>query len=99
MPIIVAQIIGGLAMAASTLVGRVLIALGFGFATYNGFDYLMQSILGQIMSLIGNFANSQLVAWAGYLMLDKHISLILSAISVKVLLNGLSDGKKFLSRK
>lgn len=99
MPFWVSSLISGLVMAASTLVGKVLIALGFGYATYSGFDYLMQTTLDKIMGLLGDFSSSPMAAWAGFLMLDKHISLGLSAISVKVLLNGLSDGKKFLTRK
>lgn len=99
MPFWVANLISGLVMAASTIVGKVLIALGFGYATYSGFDYLMQSTLARIMDLLGDFSSSPMAAWAGFLMLDKHISLALSAISVKVLLNGLADGKKFLTRK
>lgn len=99
MPFWVASLVSGLAMAASSLVGRVLIALGFGYATYSGFDYLMQTTLNKIMSLLGDFSNSPMAAWAGFLMLDKHISLALSAIAVKVLLVGISDGKKFLVRK
>lgn len=99
MPFWVANLISGLVMGASTLVGRVLIALGFGYASYSGFDFLIQSTLDKIMGLLGDFSSSPMAAWAGFLMLDKHISLALSAISVKVLLNGLSDGKKFLVRK
>ena len=99
MPIIIAQLLGGLVAAAGSLVGRVLISLGFGFATYTGYDLLISTIKNKILSLAGSFSSSALVEWAGFLQIDRHISLILSAITVKILLNGLADGKKFLSRK
>lgn len=99
MPIIIAQLLGGLVAAAGSLVGRVLIALGFGFASYVGYDLLISTIKTKIIALTGSFGASALVEWAGFMQIDRHISLILSAITVKVLLNGLSDGKKFLTRK
>lgn len=99
MPIIIAQLLGGLVAAAGSLVGRVLISLGFGFATYSGYDLLINTIKNKILSLTGSFSSSALVEWAGFLQIDRHISLVLSAITAKVLLIGLTDGKKFLSRK
>lgn len=98
MPMILAQLLGGLAMAMSSLVGRVLIALGLGFVTYLGFDALMSSIVGQINSLMGTFAASSLAAWGGFFQLDKHVSMVLSAITTKIAMKGLADGKKFLRR-
>ena len=99
MPIIIAQLLGGLIAAAGSLVGRVLISLGFGFASYAGYDALISTMKNKIMSLVDGFNSPALIEWAGFLQIDRHISLILSAITVKVLLNGLADGKKFLTRK
>ena len=48
MPIIIAQLLGGLVAAAGSLVGRVLISLGFGFATYAGYDLLINTIKNKI---------------------------------------------------
>lgn len=99
MPIIIAQLIGGLAMAASSLVGRVLLALGLGFATFLGFDALISSITGQIDGLMSNFTSSSLAAWGGFFQIDKHISMGLSAVTTKVAIKGMQDGKKMLRSK
>jgi hypothetical protein len=45
MPIVIAALLGGLAQAASSLVGRVLIALGIGFVAYEGADTLIQAMV------------------------------------------------------
>lgn len=99
MPIIVASIIGALAQAMGSLVGRVLIALGLGFVSYKGFDALVSSITEQIMGLITGFGTSELAAWAGFFQIDKHFSMTLSAITVKIAMNGIQDGKKFITSK
>ena len=99
MPILVASILGGLAQAAGSLVGRVLIALGLGFASYMGFNALIGQITGQINDLISSFGASVLAEWAGFFQIDKHFSMILSAITAKIALNGMQDGKKFIVNK
>lgn len=99
MPILVASIIGALVQAAGSLVGRVMIALGLGFASYVGFNALVGTITGQITGLISDFGSSDLVGWAGFFQIDKHFSMVLSAITVKITLNGLQDGVKNIVRK
>jgi len=99
MPIIIAQLLGGLAMAASSLVGRVLLALGLGFVTFMGFDALVKAIVGQIDGLMATFASSSLAAWGGFFQLDKHVSMVLSAVTTKIAIKGLQDGKKVLRSK
>ena len=99
MPIILAQLIGALVQATGSILGRVLIGLGLGFVSYVGFDALVSSITSQIDSLMSGFTGSTLAAWGGFFQIDKHVSMVLSAITVKVAIKGLQDGKKSLVRK
>lgn len=99
MPIIISTLIGALVNAMGTFVGRALVALGFGFAQYVGISALFSSLESRILALLGNMAGSGLLEWAGFLRLDVHVTLIISAIGTKILMNQLQDGKKFLVRK
>lgn len=93
MPMIVSWILAGLIQVAGSLVGRVLLALGFGFVEYVGFSALIDNIKSQASSLIGAVGSSELAAWAGFFRIDVHLSIILSAIGVKVMLNALGGDK------
>ena len=92
MPWIVSVVLGGLIQIVGSLVGRVLLALGFGFVEYIGINMLIDSAKNSALSLIGGVGSSIIGEWAGFLLIDQHISIILSAIGVKVLLNALGGG-------
>ena len=49
---------------------------------------------------MAGFESSNLVAWAGFFRLDVHISIIISAITIKMIFNGLSGGtiRKLVSK-
>ncbi|GKS96153.1 DUF2523 domain-containing protein [Acidovorax sp. SUPP2825] len=89
MPWIVSVLLGGLMQIAGSMVGRVLIALGFGFVEYTGVSYLIDQAKTAALSMFGTVGTSMLAEWAGFLRLDQHISIVISAIGVKVLLNSL----------
>lgn len=93
MPMIVSWILAGLIQVAGSLVGRVLLALGFGFVEFAGFSALVDNVKAQASSLIGAVGNSELAAWAGFFRIDVCLSILLSAIGVKVLLNSLGGDK------
>lgn len=93
MPLFISAILGGLIEIAGSLVGRVLIALGFGFVEYTGISVLVDSVKQQALSLVANVGASSLAEWAGFFRIDVHISVILSAIGVKVALNALGGDK------
>jgi len=88
-PWIVSVLLGGLIQIAASLVGRVLLALGFGFVEYVGINLLIDSAKSSALSLIGGVGASSIGEWAGFFLIDQHVSVILSAIGVKVLLNSL----------
>jgi hypothetical protein len=47
---IVGSIVGGLAAAVGTLVGRVLVSLGVSFVVYNGVDTMVEWVRDQVMA-------------------------------------------------
>ncbi|KEH07581.1 cobalt ABC transporter permease [Delftia tsuruhatensis] len=93
MPLIVSYLLGGLLQIAGSLVGRVLLALGFGFVEYVGISTLLDNVKQQATGLIGAVGASSLAEWAGFFRVDVHLSIILSAIGVKVMLNALGGDK------
>lgn len=93
MPWIASIIIGGLIQLAGTLVGRVLLALGFGFVEFAGISTLIDSIKQAVTNGLENFASGAtavMLQWAGFLRFDVHITILLSAIGVKALLSALT---------
>ena len=55
MPLFLAALLGGLVQAASSIVGRVLIALGIGYVSYTGINALLTLIKSQVVSyLVGS---------------------------------------------
>lgn len=93
MPLILSALLGGLLQIASSMVGRVLLALGFGFVEYAGISLLIDNVKQQATGLIGAVGTSSLAEWAGFFRIDVHLSIILSAIGVKVMLNALGGDK------
>lgn len=93
MPWIVSVLLGGLLRIVSSFVGRVLLALGFGFVEFVGVSSLVDSVKAQASSLLAGIGASSLAEWAGFFRIDVHISIIISAIGVKVLLNSLGGDK------
>ncbi|WP_311223466.1 MULTISPECIES: DUF2523 domain-containing protein [unclassified Acidovorax] len=93
MPWIISVLLGGLMRVAGSLVGRVLLALGFGFVEYTGISLLIDQAKTSALSMFGTVGTSMLAEWAGFLRLDQHVSIVISAIGVKVLLNSLGGSK------
>lgn len=73
-----AAIIGALALAMSSLVGRVLLALSLSYVTYTGFSSLGSYALTEIKSSFSGMG-ADAVGLLGYLWVDKAMSLIFSA--------------------
>jgi hypothetical protein len=93
MPWIASVIIGGLLDLMGSLIGRALLALGFGFIEFAGISLLADQVKARLGSAMDSFAGSgfgNLIEWAGFFQIDVHFSILLSAIGVKLLFNGLS---------
>jgi len=97
MPIFIAALIGGLIQAAGTFVGRVLISLGVGYLMFTGLDTGLDYVRGQITASFAGYATQSLAVLSA-LQAGKALSVICSAFSVRLLLNGLQAGaiKKFI---
>lgn len=93
MPWIISVLLGGLLKLVSSFVGRVLLALGFGFVEYVGISTLFNSVKDDATAFIGAIGASTLAEWAGFFRLDQHISIIISAVGVKLLLNSLGGDR------
>lgn len=91
MPVFIAALLGGLVQAAGTLVGRVLLSLGIGFATFQGIDTTMA--WGKSMFL-SNLAGLPAVGvqLAGYMKVGVCVSMLMSALVVRLTIQGLSGG-------
>ena len=93
MPGIISVLLGGLIQIVGSLVGRVIVALGFGFVEYVGVSALIDQIKLDAQGYINTVGASSLAAWAGFFRIDVHLSIIISAVGVKVLLSALTGDK------
>lgn len=96
MPWIASVIVGGLLELMGSLIGRALLALGFGFVEYAGISLLADQVKLRLSAAMDSFAGSgygMLLDWAGFFQIDVHFSILLSAIGVKLLFNGLSGAR------
>ena len=97
MPVIIASLLGGLMNVAGSLVGRVLIALGLSVVTYQGVDTVLGTLksnaVGALMVL-----PPELVGMLGYMKVGVCISIIASAVAVRMGLSGLGGVVKRLRR-
>lgn len=91
MPVVIAWLIGGLVQAAGTLVGKVLISLAIGYVVYAGVDTGLAWAKSQLVAgLTGAPAN--VLAIAGLLKVGQCISLLVSGLSTRLLMQGMTSG-------
>ena len=101
MPAIIAWAMSALIAVVGTVVGRVIIALGIGYVEYKGFSILIDFVKDRVSSLMGaGSAGALMLSWMGFFRIDTMISIVFSAIGVKILLNGVTNGSlKSMIRK
>lgn len=91
MQIFIGALIGALIQVLGTLVGKILISLGIGYAVYSGVDvsiaYARDFFIMNISAQGGNA-----VAVASTLKVGTCISIITSAITTRLTINGLTNG-------
>ncbi|MFI8616131.1 DUF2523 domain-containing protein [Acidovorax sp. NPDC077693] len=99
MPAFVAMLMGALINIAGTLVGRVLIALGLSVVTFTGLSSTLDWAKNNVASSFGSMP-SEVVGMLSMLGVGEFLSIILSAITARMLLQGLTDGslKKWVLR-
>lgn len=91
MPVFVAMLLTGLVQAAASMAGRVLIALGVGFATYTGVDALVTSVQSDVWSALGSVSGTVQGVF-GLLRLGACVNVLLSAYTIRLTLAGLQSG-------
>jgi hypothetical protein len=85
MPIWLAPVIGGVLSVLSSIVGRVLIALGISYVTYKGLDLGVNWIKEEIVSNVGGMP-AVTARFLGYFWVDRAITMIFSAFSAALAL-------------
>ncbi|ADQ27591.1 DUF2523 domain-containing protein [Ralstonia pseudosolanacearum] len=92
--LLASAIVGFLAQAAVSLVGRVLIALGIGFVTYNGLDLLMSGIKSLFLSNVSQVGSvfPQIVGVIGLLKIPMSMNMILTTLAIRATLAGVTGG-------
>lgn len=88
-PVLVGALIGGLASAVSSLVGRVLIALGIGFVAYVGFGALLDQFT-DVIDIAFTEIPTQVGQILGVMMVDVCVKMVLSAASIRMVLMGVT---------
>lgn len=91
----IAALVGGFVQAAGTMVGRVMIALGFSYVTYSGLDASFGWIKNQISAEFGGLP-AQALAVLSAARVGSAVAVVMSAIAARMILTGLVDGAKKL---
>lgn len=89
--LLAASLIGGLISAAGSLVGRVLLSLGIGYASYTGISVLLDSLKSQVQGTITGMPADLLPVFY-VLKVDVIVSIIFSAVAARFVLMGLTSG-------
>lgn len=91
MPLMIGWILGGLVSVAGTLVGKVLLSLGIGYAIYSGVDTSMAWAKAEFLSGVAGMP-AKAIAMAGMLKVGVCVSLLLSALTTRLVMGGLTGG-------
>lgn len=91
MPLFIAALLGGLIQVAGTLVGRVLLSLGIGYATYSGIDTSITWARDFVLTKLGDMGAVS-VGIMATMKVGTAISILTSALVVRMVLGGLTGG-------
>lgn len=91
MPLWIGALIGGLIQAAFSIVGRVLLGLGFAYVTFKGLDVSLTWIKTMIQTEMGGLPG-QALAVLSACRVGSAVSIVLSAISARMLFDGMTGG-------
>lgn len=92
MPAILAALGSLLTSLLGWFVGKILALIGFGFITYLGVKPLYDNVMGQIRSMMSIRSPDflPLIEWLGVLRVDVMVSIVISAIGIRMLMDGLT---------
>jgi hypothetical protein len=91
MPNIIAMFMGAIGLSLRSFVGRILIALGIAYVTYQGVDVLLDSIKTQTFAMLQGVP-PDVLGVIGLARLGEGCNVIFSAITARFALNGLTNG-------
>lgn len=91
MPAFIAMLLGGLLNVAGSLVGRVLIALGMSVVTFTGLSSTLAWARTNVLTAFGSLP-PEVVGMLSAMGVGEFLSIILSALAARMLLQGLTDG-------
>lgn len=86
-------LVGALASAMGSFIGRAIIALGIGTITYTGISLGIDSLKASAMSAV-NGLPADALGLVGYLWMDKAMTIIFSAVAVSISMRLLSGSLK-----
>lgn len=91
LPLLIPAIIGGVVSAVGTIVGRVLVSLGIGYVTFTGVDLTLTWARDQFVSSLSGLPAGA-IAMMGVLKVGVCVSMLLSALTMRMVLQGLTSG-------
>lgn len=99
MPLFLAALVGALVQAAGTIVGKVLLSLGIGYAVFTGVDASIAFAKAQFLAGI-SAQHAQTIAVASALKIGVQVNILFSALLARLTLNGLTGGtiKRMVSK-
>jgi Protein of unknown function (DUF2523) len=91
LPLIIGSLVGGLASAVGSLVGRVLISLGITYVTYNGVDTMLEWVRDEALSKL-NGLPADMVTVMNLLQVSSILNVYFSAWIASFVITGLQAG-------
>jgi len=85
------RLVGVLAAASSSVVGRVLIALGIGYVSYTGIDITLTALKAQVVTQLGS-GPATVIACLHLFKVDVVVSILFSAMATRLIVSGLTSG-------
>lgn len=83
MAFFIPALLGALATAMASLVGRVVIALGIGFVTYTGITISITAMRDSVIASMQGLP-ADAVSLASYLWIDKALTVLFSAVTISL---------------
>lgn len=91
LPLIIGSVVGGLAHAVGSLVGRVLVSLGVGFVVYNGADTMLDFVRTNVLNQL-QMLPPELFTVLSLLQVPAVINVYFSAWTASLAITGLQSG-------
>lgn len=91
-------LLGALAAAMGSFVGRAIIALGVGAVTYTGITVAISSIKTNVIASV-NGLPADALGLIGYLWVDKMLTIVFSAVAAAMAMNAIGGSIKKLVMK